>query len=98
MSPADLMKKVQFDWTINVSQLIAIITFIGAGFSAWYNLKTDIEVNKTSADLQFKSAELFRAEIKDDLRDLHYDVRAVMIQFGSHQQTSPDRRNGKSNP
>lgn len=49
------MPKLHFDWTINVTNLITIVFFLATVVAGWYDLKSEVAVDKTSSDIKFQN-------------------------------------------
>lgn len=45
--------KPTFDWTINVTNLLTIVFLLASMATGWYNLKSDVIINKAQADQKF---------------------------------------------
>lgn len=51
------LPQVHFDWTINVTNLITILFFIGTAIAGWYSLKSEVDVNKNTSELRFQTVD-----------------------------------------
>lgn len=60
-------KKIRFDWEINIGNLITLAILVISAVGAWYDVKTDIRVNREQAQLKFETVETFmRNQLRTD--------------------------------
>lgn len=59
-----MIRKFTMDWSLNVGNILSIITFLLAGIGAWYDVKTDVKVNHNEAVLKFQQVETFMNDQK----------------------------------
>jgi hypothetical protein len=60
-------KKIKFDWEINIGNLITLGILVISAVGAWYDVKTDIRVNREQAQLKFETVETFmKNQIRTD--------------------------------
>ena len=81
---------IKMDWSINISNLIALIVFILSAIGAWYDVKTDIRVNRESADMRFRTVEAFITEQKrtDQLQDERTERQVIEIRSAIRESAS----------
>lgn len=58
-------KKIRFDWEINIGNLITLAILVVSAVGAWYDVKTDIRVNREQSQSKFEVVENF---MKNQLR------------------------------
>jgi hypothetical protein len=49
------LPKIHFDWTINITNLVTILFFLATVVAGWYDLKSEVVVDKASADIKFQN-------------------------------------------
>lgn len=59
-----MIRKFTMDWSLNIGNVVSIITFLLAGIGAWYDVKTDVKVNHNEAVIKFQQVETFMVDQK----------------------------------
>ena len=59
-----MIRKFTMDWSLNIGNVVSIITFLLAGIGAWYDVKTDVKVNHNEAVVKFQQVETFMIDQK----------------------------------
>lgn len=82
--------KIKFDWTINITQLIAIVSFVAAGFGSWYALKQEVMSDRQENKVRFEQIQKFMEQqvARDDKQDAAREI--VIREF---KQDVKDRTN-----
>lgn len=59
-----MIRRFTMDWSLNIGNVVSIITFLLAGIGAWYDVKTDVKVNHNEAVVKFQQVETFMVDQK----------------------------------
>lgn len=59
-----MIRKFTMDWSLNIGNVVTIITFLLAGIGAWYDVKTDVKLNHQEAAIKFQQVETFMRDQK----------------------------------
>lgn len=82
--------KPHFDWTINVTNLLTIAFFSVSLIASWYDMKTEIAVNKALSDSKFSVI----TEALAEQQEVNKDEDAKIYKFSKDlQQDYTDRLN-----
>lgn len=67
-----LFDRIQWDWSMNVGNLITLVAFILAGIGAWYDVKSDVRVHSVEiqAIKKVQEAQEVRDKAQDDNREI----------------------------
>jgi hypothetical protein len=85
-----VLGNIKMDWSINISNLIALVVFILSAIGAWYDVKTDVRINRESAEMRFRTVESFITEQKrtDQLQDERTERQVIEIRSAIRESAS----------